>query len=612
MAPGAASVAALGFYPAQLLLDEVPGIDNLLPNPFLNDVTGGVPDGWNLIGGATCTVVSDELHSKYGSHSILLVGAGDGSGLESDRVPYRFTDLKPHIATQSALWPVVGTWRYEIVVIDGADVETVIPPVGSAATTSVLGGWVEDLGVAPGTDLHALGIVAFKVRMVQHGATAATGYMDAFQATNTDGGAATLYDDRASNRLWLEANTALRERWTAREEFQLTLADLYRMDPAGYPFYRLYLGAAVDVRDTELEVVVRVRVVALERDHMQPLNTLVTLGNLSRGFTNALARAQARPLREIGRQASNDPGVTAYDAEMSGAAISVTFSVTPATKSLRVWAANEESPLDGAGEPMTGFFKGERRLPLADFAFASTPGEYTIYVRAYDKDLRYTDLTFNFTATGTTNTIPATPIVSLTPPAADETTAANNARWVRAAWVLVNATDGILLEWWKNGVLWTTDTLAASTVLEHNDLAVGSTVKVRTRFDLPGAESSPFSAEIVIAPWETQTGLNIAIGDTVVIGPDTFIEADATWTPCPWAGVGVSDGIYFTELEWTVDGVPQAIQNYGAYSGQGNSRTDMFDPGSFVKYRVRYAVLYGTSLYTPGPWTAYSAEIELT
>jgi hypothetical protein len=243
---------------------DVPPVDNLMVNPYLDAWPSGSLTGWAAVGAATLEQVTDRLFHRYGIAAARVICTADATGIESgwhivapvgpvlDSAGNVIGEGSPYFTVQLALWIAAGAIRLELdvdTVGDGSAIIT-LPDAGAKATSNELGVWIESL--AMNCDLHALGAKRVRVRVVQEGATAATFILDAVQLTQTHGGAVTFYDRRASNELWQRGILHLAQYSEPIATYDCLPVDLYRLNPEDFVADELILGGGALVEDVNI------------------------------------------------------------------------------------------------------------------------------------------------------------------------------------------------------------------------------------------------------------------------------------------------------------------------------------------------------------------------
>lgn len=278
--PGASIVRA-----KNIEREDIPAVENLLPNPFLSDWTGGTPDSWSAFGGAVVTELTDPERRRHGTGSARLLCTSAEAGLESDPIDVTPTEAFRHFLGQIALWVTQGVFRFEIVAIDGGAQETVIPEdlgAGGRAYTSIVGAWTDVLAVQDhAADFYDLGIEQVKLRVVADrldGGQASCD-LDAALLMRTSYDQVAFLDGRASNLLWKAANDELIRLAQTPATVSVGLTDLYRLDSSAAPHDAVVLGGTVEVRDPELGTSLSVRVRKVSENLLEPASTSIELSN---------------------------------------------------------------------------------------------------------------------------------------------------------------------------------------------------------------------------------------------------------------------------------------------------------------------------------------------
>jgi hypothetical protein len=270
----------------------------------------------------TITRESSPLLKRYGSYSVHVVApapalVGDpsavnadgdpapilpyvGSGIVSSPIPVRPSEFRPYYTLQVALWGVAGSVRLEL--WDVTDCENVIfwPPRESdlRAATSEVGIWIENLAISPGEDFyqgvtHGFTTTHFQIALVAD-VMDTEFYLDAAMLTNTSGGVPTFVEGKASNKLILSANDEFAIRGNPLSEYQLTALDLNRKDAVTWPEEELEVGAVARLKVDDITLDVTPRMVNLNLDLLNEMNTSVTLESEEETLTRKMAETQRR------------------------------------------------------------------------------------------------------------------------------------------------------------------------------------------------------------------------------------------------------------------------------------------------------------------------------
>jgi hypothetical protein len=310
---------------------DIPDTVNLLVDPGMRDWPfGATPGQWAAVGSVTAT--KDTVLTEIGGALCHLVATADGGGIETALapiVPVPTAD-HPYLSGYAHVYVSSGQVRVELVTWSAAKGFKTYPIAPDVATSSAQGSWL-DLGVA-GIDAHADGATHAKLRIVQHGSTAATFNVDAGQITATASQRPFL-EGACGTKLWQAANAQLKKAATAIVTFTASIVDLARLDPTTWgPDCSLVLGGTVRLIDARAGVSVLTRLTGIQRDYLVPGRSSVTL--------------------------SNDPKDITQLALLSGAPARPRFPTLPIQPSLLSGAARGLTGLDAAGRLETGVNTG--------------------------------------------------------------------------------------------------------------------------------------------------------------------------------------------------------------------------------------------------------------
>jgi hypothetical protein len=274
---------------------EISGTINVIPNPFMRNFTGSLPDGWAAVGSPTLSHQTAPPYAVLGDGSIKVESAIDGEGVISPAGNVFPTAANPYGSWYAEVWVITGQVRVELVITTPTG--TVIdPPPGQVASSSVRGQWDHGLG-ASGVDLNAIAATAVAVRVVQQGTGAAVFYVGAAQATQrpfqeqlTEGSGRIL--------LWQAANDMLRTRSVPIITYSVPLIDLEAIDPVLWAESALVAGGPVRIRDDVLDVDLVSRILEVRRDYEDPAKTAIIISNKYDDVINLLA-AKPTPRRKL-------------------------------------------------------------------------------------------------------------------------------------------------------------------------------------------------------------------------------------------------------------------------------------------------------------------------
>lgn len=274
---------------------DVPGTNNLVKNSVMRLWPGSSsapPTNWTAVGAPTIDRQTAAPFTAIGGNSIKVTSTADGQGVISDAVPIFPSALAPYLSGFAKLWVASGNARVELVIStpSGTKVFPMLPDVASA---SVLGQWA-DVG-ASGYDANGVAATTAQIRVVQNGTTASVFYIDAAQITES-GTQQPFFEGSGGTRLWQEANEALRVRSNPLASYSVPLVDLETVDPVVWSESALILGADAHIIDAALGLDIFTRIVAINRDYLNPQGTSITLSNRFEDLTDILAGG-VRPSR---------------------------------------------------------------------------------------------------------------------------------------------------------------------------------------------------------------------------------------------------------------------------------------------------------------------------
>jgi len=335
-----AAVASYGIKAAVADVSDVPATNNLVKNPAMRAWPGGAgstPTNWTAINGPTIAKQTAAPFTAIGGQSIKVTSTGDGQGVISDAVPIFPTALAPYLSGYAKLWVASGNARVELVITTPSGTK-VFPALPDVATAKVLGQW-DDIGES-GYDANGVAATAAQIRIVQHGTTNSVFYVDAAQITQS---AAQLpwFEGSGGTRLWQEANEALRTGSNPLVSYTVPLVDLEQYDAVTWSESALILGANARVVDPRLGIDIITRIVAIERDYLNPQATSVTLSNKYDDLTDVLADV-VRPERDPGQSEEpltipQQPKITA-SFDINGQLIINSFGDNDVTSQKLAWA----------------------------------------------------------------------------------------------------------------------------------------------------------------------------------------------------------------------------------------------------------------------------------
>lgn len=273
-----AAVATYGTVVKVLDRPDIPPIDNLVANPFLEGAMSfGAPSGWGVVGSVITSANTNTLHRRYGTQSVRVIASSSNAGLQTDPITIFPSSDSPFFTGQITLLVKSGTVKLELI-DESSTQDGIYPPEGSEpAFTSVRDTWVENLAIA-GIDLWQVNSTSVRLRVTALSTIGAEWYMDAAQLTQTAGGADAFYGKRASNSLWIAGNEYLYDYAAPSVSFAVNVADLAREYPDEVP-EGIEVGGVVNIIDDDLGLNFRTRVIERMRDLSQPGVTSIVLSN---------------------------------------------------------------------------------------------------------------------------------------------------------------------------------------------------------------------------------------------------------------------------------------------------------------------------------------------
>ncbi len=310
--PSPAAQVTFGIKPATLDRPDIPLIDNLIPNPFMQDDAwvGDIPNGFALIGSPAVAKNTDPLYTRHGGASLHVTCNGPGSGVKAKEFRAFMTEASPFLTAQIQLYVVTGQVRLELFDITNQDI---FPPTGAEASTIQTAVWIDQFGVAPGGDaddnFFTRGTKTLELRITQIGDTAAEFFLDAVQCAASPSFTEVVYGGRASNDLWLLAKEALETLITPSAEYTVSTIDYDRLGDATYK--EIVIGGDVTMVDTELGINFTTRILSRTRDLLNEGLSSIEV----EGKTNDLTRITTQTDRRIRRKLSGGVG---YDSERDG------------------------------------------------------------------------------------------------------------------------------------------------------------------------------------------------------------------------------------------------------------------------------------------------------
>lgn len=266
-------------------------VDNLLLNPDLEAWTAGSPDYWtaNTAGGyIAATENTDAAYVRSGSKSAKLTYDGSSNAMLRQY---------PAVATwgNTGALPSVKYRAYYYLATNntGLRVEAIDPGTAAGTVTNLTTGkstgtwylWESSVYTGfTGTTGYRVGLSFYTLSSTLN----ATAYIDSVEALIYPASASVPdYQVMVNNSTgaWLRGVTYLQN---PPITYEATLQDLSRLDDGTWPYDALVLGGPVTITDLDLNQTVTARVVRLERNHLNPLATKVTISNQRDTLTRLL------------------------------------------------------------------------------------------------------------------------------------------------------------------------------------------------------------------------------------------------------------------------------------------------------------------------------------
>lgn len=262
------------------------GVDNYARNGDFASWTSGSPTHWTVVAGSVSENTTTYLS---GGRSVQFPSTGSYSNLRQDAyiAAWGSTD-RP------------STWRYRIrfyhsTTADGnAGVSTV--PIGASNSFSVftnIGAYAANQWHTWESDEYQFTAGKGNVRVgieVRAGISGGPFLLDSAEILCYSTEVGSAYPAQSvfvfnTTGAWLRGVSYLRN---PPITYELSLLDLSRYDDGTWPYDALVLGGPVNVTDTDLNLSVGARVTALDRDHLKPLASKVTLSTRRDLLTNLL------------------------------------------------------------------------------------------------------------------------------------------------------------------------------------------------------------------------------------------------------------------------------------------------------------------------------------
>lgn len=253
-------------------LRDLGDLDNLLPNGFLDEWTGGVPGSVTILGGAVVTEHTGSFAEK-GSSALKLQTSADGDGFEW-QVAVSPTRSLPYFVAQLKAWLEAQTGAAELKVrLEDVTNGTVHPaetdPGGRSAQENA---WL-DFRIPGNTNFFLVGTATMKVRVTQHGSGTLSAFIDAGMLLNREFFADEYARGRVANDLWTEVNSAFDDFAEPELALDLAVIDVYRGD-SSVAFNELVVGGDVIAMNEEIGLgPLQARTYGLEENALDPFDT---------------------------------------------------------------------------------------------------------------------------------------------------------------------------------------------------------------------------------------------------------------------------------------------------------------------------------------------------
>lgn len=295
-----ASIAKWGIEKAvRLERPDLPAIDNLAPNPLMEQWVSGRPADYELIGLPTVEKNTDPFYWRTGGAS-AHVTAQEGQGLRTGDVQVFPSAADPFYVTQIQIWVVSGSVRLEL--FDVTSDEVFPGSEFSNAVTVATGRWIDSFGVAPGgtpqSNFFTRGTEHLQVRVVADRGPAEF-YLDTVQLTNSQSFEEVFYGGRASNVLWRAANDALAKVRDPEQAYEIGMVDEYRLGEVDVDTRQINLGADAHVVAENLGIDFTTRIMEVEEDLLREAVTSVTLEEKMNDLSSILVDPGRRARRVL-------------------------------------------------------------------------------------------------------------------------------------------------------------------------------------------------------------------------------------------------------------------------------------------------------------------------
>lgn len=329
------------------------GVTNWVQNSFMRTWTNGsaMPDGWSNPGGQTfgsgLSRNTNLAFVRYGIYSLKFQGEG-GKTMNLQCPP-----IYPIIAAGMTCFVSVRVWVY-FTNLTGAGAANAIVQLrtldpsgaatGAALASVQIGGTGAPNATAPVivalNNWVAIELVAYNltatdapyglaVQLQGNGASVnVTGYLDTVEAYGFATNSTQVLEFGDATVLAQAGNSQLRTNAAPPAYYEFGVLDLERAFPSEFSRNALSLGGNVRAADIEYGIDTTVRLLRMDRDHLKPTQTKLTLSNLPVLQTNVLSVAKTTPA--VAAVASTLPSSTAPGSFINAAAASTVTTASGA------------------------------------------------------------------------------------------------------------------------------------------------------------------------------------------------------------------------------------------------------------------------------------------
>jgi hypothetical protein len=384
-------IALWGRKAATVLRDDLPDVQNILPNGYLDRWAGGAPYRWHAVGAlAALRAELSSLFIKHGSGSIYLETDEAGAGLESDWVPYTAGLLAPSLSMQAVLFLAEGAVRMEFEVQNAAGETQVWPPAGQAVWRTL--GWADNWGVSPDAvelNLQGFGATRVRARVVNNAAGKLRVYLDAAMLTARPTGADAFVSGRNANELVSSGIEHLKAHQLPALTARVAVLDLYRSDPDAFRFDALHKGGRVRVQHHGLGLDFHTRIVRRKVDHLRARVTEVDLDTRAPGLTGRLSEQGRRSPRGAAMRPGARGGVALSITQVSSTTTHVTLRLTASSSTgqrvaLYIRGDKDVSAREFQRQPAAGWMPAPFDYELT--VERPAPGKSAVVVESYAAD----------------------------------------------------------------------------------------------------------------------------------------------------------------------------------------------------------------------------------